>query len=80
MCAEAGRRTRTERAGWPDDRDGGCIPETGNLFTGREGLEESLVEIVELWVSLDEWRAVLWYNLTEKDVHEMLDWIILFSQ
>ena len=75
MCAEAGRRTRTERAGWPYDRDGGCI-----LEPGREGLEESLVEIVELWVSLDEWRAVLWYNLTEKDVHEMLDWIILFSQ
>ena len=25
MCAEAGRRTRTDRAGWPDEVDGGCI-------------------------------------------------------
>ena len=35
MCADAGRRTRTDRAGWPDEVDGGCIlVEAGWLICG----------------------------------------------
>jgi len=39
ICAEAGRRTRTDRAGWPDEVDGGCIlVEAGRVIIERAKL------------------------------------------
>lgn len=32
MWAEAGRRTRTDKAGWPEDKEGGCI--VGDRWVG----------------------------------------------